>query len=278
MANAEQITEGAALQTFVTLAKNAKGKQCTAIIQQALSAPNVFVFGELLELPNMQQLIGTEDAKFIELLKLFAYGTYSEYQARNAELPPITQIQSRKLQQLSIVTLSATSKLIPYAVLQKELGISELRELEDLIIEAIYQGLVQGKLDQSKKTFEVEFSMGRDVKPESVDEFINVLTNWSNQSELLLKTIKEKIQHANFMNDTEKKHKEEYEKRVETVKSSLKAAMESDSVMQMQNDFEGEGGIGFFGGKGGRNKSKGHRDHAPHAHPSSHRDNARRGM
>jgi len=275
MANAEQITEGAALQTFVTLAKNAKGKQCIAIIQQALSANNVFVFGELLEMPNMQQLSGTEDAKFLELLKIFAYGTYSEYRARSAELPPLTQMQARKLQQLTIVTLSTTSKLIPYALLQKELEINGLRELEDLIIEAIYQGLVQGKLDQSKKSFEVEFSMGRDVKPDSVDDFINVLSSWSNQSETLLKTIKEKITHANFMNEQERKHKDEFEKRIDTVKSSLKAAMDSDTMhMQMQSDFDGEGG--FFGK--GRNKTKGHRDHAPHAHPSSHRDSTRRGI
>ena len=37
---------------------------------------------------------------------------------------------------------------IPYSTLQQELDIRDLRELEDLIIEAIYAGIIQGKLDQ----------------------------------------------------------------------------------------------------------------------------------
>jgi len=210
-------------------------------------------------MPNMQALTGTEHGKYLELLKIFAYGTYSDYKANSTNLPQISQIQTKKLKQLTIVTLSTSSKVIPYSILQKELDISELRELEDLIIDAIYQGIIQGKLDQKQKTFEVEHAMGRDVKIESIDGFIDLLTNWSAQSDVLLKTIKEKIQHANIKRDQEKKHREEYEKRVETVKSSLKAAMESESMhMQMQAaDFDG--GEFFGGAKGGR-KTKGHRD------------------
>jgi len=63
-----------------------------------------------------------------------------------------------------------------------------------------------------------------------------------------------------------KKHKEEYEKKVETVKSSLKAAMESDSMHAMQlqaAEFEGSGGEFYSGSKGGRgSKTKGHRDNS----------------
>jgi COP9 signalosome complex subunit 7 len=55
MASAE-ITEGSGLQQFIVLAKNAKGKAASALIQQVLAAPNVFVFGELLESPNFQQV------------------------------------------------------------------------------------------------------------------------------------------------------------------------------------------------------------------------------
>jgi len=273
MANAEQITEGVALQAFVHLAKNAKGKAASGVIQQALSAPTVFVFGELLEMPNIQQLAGTEDSKYLELLKIFAYGTYKDFKNNSANLPPLSDMQTKKLKQLTIVTLSNSSKVIPYTLLQQELDITgSIRVLEDLIIDAIYQGLVQGKLDQKQHTFEVEFAMGRDLKPESIDEFIDLLTNWSNQSDVLLRTIKEKIQHANIMNEQEKKHKEEYEKKVDNVKANLKAAMDSDVHMQMQAaDFEG-GGEFFGGNKGGRqskNKGGGH-------HMFQHRD--RRGI
>jgi len=205
MATANQLTEGTALQPFVLLCKNSKGKAAAALIQQALSAPNVYVFGELLEHPNIQQLAETEDAKYLELLKIFAYGTYADYKAKAASLPPLTPIQIKKLQQLTIVSLSTINKIIPYETLQKELDIAGLRELEDLIIDSVYGGLLDGKLDQRRKHLEVEFTIGRDIKPEQLDEMMAVLTQWSTQSESLLKTIKEKIQHANFINDQEKK-------------------------------------------------------------------------
>jgi len=47
----------------------AKGKAAAALISQALSAPNLMVFGELLNHPNVQALASTEDAKFLEMLK-----------------------------------------------------------------------------------------------------------------------------------------------------------------------------------------------------------------
>ena len=54
-----EITEGVALQQYLVLAKNAKGKAGVALIQQVLSAPNVFVFGELLDNQNIQGVRNT---------------------------------------------------------------------------------------------------------------------------------------------------------------------------------------------------------------------------
>ena len=42
------------LEQFVLLAKNAKGAAAVELIKQALEAPGVFVFGELLDMPNIQ--------------------------------------------------------------------------------------------------------------------------------------------------------------------------------------------------------------------------------
>jgi len=260
--NVTQLTEGSSLQPYVALAKTQKGKQISAVIQQALSAANVLVFGELLEMPNVQALAGTDDNKFLELLKIFAYGTYGDYKANRATLPPLTASQTKKLQQLTIVTLAAANKVIPYNNLQQQLDISGLRELEDLIIDAIYQGIVQGKLDQKSQQFEVEFAMGRDLKPESTAGMIELLQNWSLQSESLLKSIKEKINHANIMGEQEKKHKEEFEKRIETVKTNIKIALETE-MLQASEFGEGEF-LGEGGRRGGRGKMKGHKDHPAH--------------
>jgi COP9 signalosome complex subunit 7 len=55
-------------------------------------------------------------------------------------LPELTANQKKKLQHLTIITLSEQGKCIPYKTLLEELGVTNVRELEDLIIEAIYSG------------------------------------------------------------------------------------------------------------------------------------------
>jgi len=273
MSATADLTEGSFIQQYIILAKNAKGKACCALIQQALSAPNVLVFGELLDMPNVKQLAGTEDAKWLELLQIFAYGTYADYKVRKGTLPELSPIQLKKLKQLSIVSLSSQSRLIPYSVLQEQLDIVALRDLEDLIIYAIYQGIIQGSLDQRKQMLEVEFTMGRDVKLEYLEHMIAVLRNWSSQSDTLLQTIKERVNHANFIHETEKKRKEELEKKVENVKKNLKTSMETELLHAA--DFETSD---FFEERSrkGRAKIKGHRDHPMRDHPAHQRE--RRGM
>lgn len=270
MANATaDLTEGGPLQQYILLAKNSKGKACAALIGQALGAPNVMVFGELLDMPNVQQLAGTEEQKMLDLLKIFAYGTFAEYKHNAAKLPPLNPAQTKKLKQLSIVALASQSRLIPYAVLQEQLDISALRDLEDLIIDAIYQGVIHGSLDQKKQQLEVEFAMGRDIKPESFERMISVLKAWSAQSDVLLTNIKDKVLHATAVHQEEKQHKEEQEKRVESVKKNLKATMESELLQS--GEYEGE----FYGEerRKGRAKMKGgHRDHPSSHHPAHQRD------
>jgi hypothetical protein len=43
------------LEPFLLIAKSAKGAAAAKLVQDAISAPGVFVFAELLELPNIQE-------------------------------------------------------------------------------------------------------------------------------------------------------------------------------------------------------------------------------
>jgi hypothetical protein len=60
MSASEELTGGSGLQQYVLLCKAAKGKGCAAVVQQSLGAPNVYVFGELLEMTNVQQVCKSE--------------------------------------------------------------------------------------------------------------------------------------------------------------------------------------------------------------------------
>lgn len=49
-------------------------------------------------------------------------------------------MMKKKLQHLTIVSMAIKCKCIPYSSLLEELDIKNVRDLEDLIIEAIYAG------------------------------------------------------------------------------------------------------------------------------------------
>lgn len=44
------------LEQFVLLAKSAKGAAAVELVKQALEAPGVYVFGELLDMPNIVEV------------------------------------------------------------------------------------------------------------------------------------------------------------------------------------------------------------------------------
>ena len=55
-----------------------------------------------------------------------------------ASLPELSPKQLKKLKQLTIVSLAQKEKIVSYTALQESLDITNLRELEDLVIESMY--------------------------------------------------------------------------------------------------------------------------------------------
>lgn len=53
-----------------------------------------------------------------------------------------------------------------------------MRELEDLIIDAIYLDLLHGKLDQKEEQLEVSYTMGRDLEPGKLEQVLAALRDW----------------------------------------------------------------------------------------------------
>lgn len=70
-----------ALAPHLALAKSATSRRAAAdLIIQATSAPNTFVFAELLAQPNIQKLKSDEQyAAIYRLGQLFASGTWEQY-------------------------------------------------------------------------------------------------------------------------------------------------------------------------------------------------------
>uniref|UniRef100_A0A8C5MIN7 PCI domain-containing protein n=1 Tax=Leptobrachium leishanense TaxID=445787 RepID=A0A8C5MIN7_9ANUR len=176
----EQKPSSSLLEQFILLAKGMKGSALPALINQVLEAPGVYVFGELLDLPTFQELADGPNAGYVQLLNLFAYGTYSDYIANKASLPELSALKN-KLKHLTIVSLASRMKCIPYSVL----------ELEDLIIEAIYTDIFQGKLDQRNHVSEVDFCIGRDIPKKDISSIVKTLQEWCDGCEAVANQYKE---------------------------------------------------------------------------------------
>ncbi|KAG8586510.1 hypothetical protein GDO81_005397 [Engystomops pustulosus] len=174
----EQKPSSSLLEQFILLAKGAKGSALPALINQVLEAPGVYVFGELLDLPPVQELADSPHSGYLQLLNLFAYGTYPDYVALKDTLPELSAVQKNKLKHLTIVSLASRMKCIPYSVLLKDLDMRNLRELEDLIIEAVYTDIIQGKLDQRNHVLEVDFCIGRDIPKKDITSIVKTLQEW----------------------------------------------------------------------------------------------------
>ncbi|CAE7836134.1 csn7 [Symbiodinium microadriaticum] len=197
-------TSASALSQFVILAQTAQGRALEALIGQALDHSSVFVFGELLDCPNVKALEGTEFQRALELLRLFAYGTYPDYKARQSELGELTAAQKRKLQLLTLVTMATRDKLIKYTDLEAAVDVSSTRELEDLTIEAVYQNLLVAKMDQAK---------------------ISVCSSTPARAEIA------GTRYANTSHEKQKVAMEELEKEVKSIRDSLKETLTFQCVV-----------------------------------------------
>ena len=78
----------------------------------------------------------------------------------------------KKLHLLTIATIANKEKTIKYDDMQRVLGIDNIRELEDLIIEGANNSVLKGKLDQKSKHFEVDYAMGRDIRKVKIPFFV----------------------------------------------------------------------------------------------------------
>ncbi|XP_010136749.1 PREDICTED: COP9 signalosome complex subunit 7b isoform X2 [Buceros rhinoceros silvestris] len=169
------------LEQFILLAKGTSGSALTALINQVLEAPGVYVFGELLELTNVQECI-------------------------------------------------------PYSVLLKDLDMRNLRELEDLIIEAVYTDIIQGKLDQRNQMLEVDFCIGRDIQKKDISNIVKTLQEWCDGCEAVLLGIEQQVLRANQYKENHHRTQQQVEMEVTNIKKTLKATA-SSSAQEMEQQL-----------------------------------------
>ncbi|KAJ2694487.1 COP9 signalosome complex subunit 7a [Coemansia sp. IMI 209128] len=171
--------------------------EVTQVIQRLLEDEGIYHFGRVLDSPKARELATLEQPNvYWRLLELFSFGTLSEYKAVAAQLPELSERQLEKLKHLSLVSLASASKVLPYDDLIRELDCAHEQQMEDLVIDTIYKGLLSAKLDQQRRLIEVEFVVGRDVRREDLQAIYESLDQWSVLCEKELDTLTDGVNTA----------------------------------------------------------------------------------
>lgn len=211
--------------------------------------PNLFVFGEYLDLPSFQALAQSpQHAPYLELLKLFAFSSYSQYRLAKAanplSLPDLTPDMITKMRFLSIAAFGQGKRTISYDALMSELEIDSIRELEDVLIDAFYLNVIKGCLCQDERTVEIDHTMPRDVRAEDVVQMDAVLTDWLVNCDQILANIQHQMDTANKVKRDakvqEKIQQATLEQKIASIKKSTTTTKTSDPNQtddSMVNDY-----------------------------------------
>ncbi|KAL3423493.1 PCI domain-containing protein [Phlyctema vagabunda] len=243
-----------ALEPFLALTKSASSPRAAAdLISRATSHPNTFIFSELLHAPQIQALAGNDEyGAHLTLLQIFSYGTYEDYtrqatqkQQSQQQLPTLNEAQALKLRQLSFLTLARRPADLSYARVLAALALETTRELEDLVISAIYAGLMAGTLDPYHQLVSVSsVAPLRDLQPDSIPSMLATLSAWSSRCVSTLHDLEAQI--ARIKADALQRHKEEAE-----WNAHMDALVNQETKSSDKVGRDSAGNSGLRGGAGG---------------------------
>jgi COP9 signalosome complex subunit 7 len=159
-----------------------------------LNDPTVYVFGELFDLLPIQNLANTHPKEY-KILEAFAFGGMKDIPSETFQ--SLSTLQQQKLRLLTVVSLSFGQKVIPYDLLLRELSLTNVRELEDLIIEGMSKSIIHGKLDQRAHNLIIDEVIGRDVPSETeLDRLFSIITEWRTRSHQMIESITKETSYA----------------------------------------------------------------------------------
>lgn len=192
-----------ALAPFLALAKSATSPRAASdLVTQATSAPNTYVFAELLQQPNIRKLATDEQyANYLTLLETFAWGTWESYKASSTPLPALSDAQARKLRLLSLLTIAAEKTAattsqhnLSYPSLCQHLDLESSRDLEQLVTAAIYDNLLSATLNPAAQTVVVtSVAPLRDLAPGSISSLLGELSAWSGRCDAVLADLQAEV-------------------------------------------------------------------------------------
>lgn len=234
---------------YLSAARNATPEAAAQICVFATADPYLYQFGELLSFPTIAALPNTPHHKSHQLLLLFAYGSVDDYRAIPSSFPPLSEPHWKKLRVLTLVSLANGNSILHYQTLQDKLGVSTVREVEDVVLDAIYAGMVRARMDQRAARVEILSAVGRDVvSPTGVADMIATMKAWVSRSTQLVEEIDDKINFISHHAALSKQQKAQAAANVDATKKQIwseggasKSSTESDTSREavMRSSLDG---------------------------------------
>ena len=229
-------TEG---EQLLVLAQSHKGKALEMIIEKVLTDPTIYKFSEFLDVQSVQNL--GSDNKSHRSLELFAYGNYAEYKANGANYIKLNEKQLKKLKMLSVITMAGESETMGYDQISKDLDIKNKQDLEDILLELIYNRLINATLDEKNKRVHITWTFGRDIgtgstSGEGVDEMVRKLEDWVKTMQKVENNIERHIQDLDSDLMKSKNDKRDFYQEITAKEEDKKG------VFNKAKDFLGLGG------------------------------------
>ncbi|KAJ4394120.1 hypothetical protein N0V93_003337 [Gnomoniopsis smithogilvyi] len=198
-----------ALEPFLALTKSATSSRAAAdLIDRATKAPGTYIFTSLLNSAPIAALANSQnstDRAWHTHLTIFSHGLYSTY--------------------------------LTYPRLLAHLGLTSARELEDVVISAVYAGVLTARLNPARQEVQVSsVAPLRDVPPPTIPSLVAVLQQWSARCDATLAELERNMATIRAEAATALERKREAE-------SSVEAAVEAEEM-----EISGAGGGG--GGSG----------------------------
>uniref|UniRef100_A0A7S3EM15 PCI domain-containing protein n=1 Tax=Rhodosorus marinus TaxID=101924 RepID=A0A7S3EM15_9RHOD len=238
-------------------ARLAGGEDVSAVVREAVRDPLLFQFGEILSLDRVSELCNSGGQELYDLLVLYAYGNMKDYETNISLLPEIMNVERMKLKQLTVLSQLSAPGDVSYATLMKELNITKVRELEDLIIELIYAKLLNATFDQKRMLLHFVGCTSRDVpNPDvlqrtrltltsvqpTVDVMLQSLGSWRANSARLLQTIDDMALDVREKELEKEGHDAsrdaELEKRIAVVRDMMKTDMPLPGRSDADNNLD----------------------------------------
>lgn len=118
-----------------------------------------------------------------------------------------------------------------YADLLKRLDLCSTRELEDLIIDAIYSGLIKAKLNTRDQSVHIESTVGRDLDPEkSLDTILASLDSWNAQCASVLHDIQTEIEATREAKGARLREQKQHKAAIEQVQRQTQSTSTNQST------------------------------------------------